>query len=58
MAKNRKKLNRQACKTFELDLTDYVTGDITFLTKAGQKKLFTHLRKCPACGRGKRPMRS
>jgi len=37
------------CKQYELDLTDYVMGDMTFLTKEKQEKLFEHLRKCARC---------
>jgi hypothetical protein len=37
------------CKEFELDLTDYVMGETTFLTKEKQSALFEHLRKCDQC---------
>jgi len=37
------------CKEFELDLTDYVMGETTFLTKEKQEALFEHLRKCSQC---------
>lgn len=38
-----------ACTEYEMDLTDYVRGDMTFLTKEKQDKLFVHLRKCVKC---------
>ncbi len=41
--------SRPECKQYELDLTDYVMGDMTFLTKEKQEKLFEHLRKCALC---------
>jgi hypothetical protein len=41
--------DRTDCKQYELDLTDYVMGDMTFLTKEKQEKLFDHLRKCAPC---------
>ncbi|MFH1231305.1 MAG: winged helix-turn-helix domain-containing protein [Planctomycetota bacterium] len=37
------------CTEFEMDLTDYVTGDTTFLTKEREAKLFEHLRQCKTC---------
>jgi hypothetical protein len=37
------------CEQYKLDLTDYATGDMTFLTKKKQQKLFEHLRKCSEC---------
>jgi len=40
---------KSECKQYELDLTDYVMGDMTFLTKEKQEKLFEHLRKCAKC---------
>ncbi|MEK7309448.1 MAG: winged helix-turn-helix domain-containing protein [Planctomycetota bacterium] len=39
------------CKNFELDLTDYVMGDTTFLTRKKQEKLFEHLGTCQECRR-------
>jgi len=49
MAKSRDKMTAPGCKEVELDLTDYITGDMTFLTKAKQVKLFAHLRACADC---------
>lgn len=43
------KRNKADCEKYQLDLTDYVTGDMTFLTKQKQQKLFAHLRKCQTC---------
>jgi len=37
------------CEPYQLDLTDYVTGDMTFLTKEKQEKLFEHLKQCAEC---------
>lgn len=37
------------CEPYQLDLTDYVTGDMTFLTKEKQEQLFDHLRQCAEC---------
>lgn len=37
------------CEPYQLDLTDYVTGDMTFLTKEKQEQLFDHLRQCAKC---------
>ncbi|MDI6733795.1 MAG: tetratricopeptide repeat protein [Planctomycetota bacterium] len=37
------------CEKFELDLTDYARGDITFLDKTAQENLINHLRQCPEC---------
>jgi len=37
------------CEKYKLDLLDYATGEITFLTKKKQEQLFAHLRKCSAC---------
>jgi hypothetical protein len=48
MAKDKKDIKTQ-CKEFELDLTDYVIGETTFLTKEKQEKLFEHLRTCAEC---------
>lgn len=47
MKEKSKKTN--ACTEFEMDLTDYVTGDRTFLTKDKEMKLFDHLRQCAKC---------
>jgi hypothetical protein len=41
--------NRKECQAYELDLTDYVRGDTTCLTKEKQVKLFAHLRQCAQC---------
>ncbi|MFH1227281.1 MAG: winged helix-turn-helix domain-containing protein [Planctomycetota bacterium] len=50
MARPKKEMNnKSACQEFEMDLTDYVTGDPTFLTKDRQTKLFEHLRTCADC---------
>jgi len=43
------KRNKAVCEKYQLDLTDYVTGDMTFLTKQKQQELFAHLRKCQTC---------
>lgn len=37
------------CDKYKLDLMDYATGEMTFLTKEKQKQLFAHLRKCAGC---------
>ncbi|MBI4835103.1 MAG: winged helix-turn-helix domain-containing protein [Planctomycetes bacterium] len=37
------------CSEMEMDLTDYVMGDTTFLTREKEEKLFAHLRVCPKC---------
>ena len=52
MAKESKSVKKNKagnCKEFELDLTDYVMGETTFLTKEKQDALFEHLRKCSQC---------
>jgi len=41
--------NNKECEQYEMDLTDYVRGDKTFLTREKQEALFAHLRKCPRC---------
>ncbi|MBI4712969.1 MAG: winged helix-turn-helix domain-containing protein [Planctomycetes bacterium] len=43
------KSKKSACKKFEMDITDYVLGDRTFLTKSKEKKLLVHLGKCLRC---------
>lgn len=48
MGKEKKDIKAK-CKDFELDLTDYVMGDATFLTKKKQEKLFEHLMNCQEC---------
>jgi len=48
MEKKKKQMKKQ-CKEFELDLTDYVMGETTFLTTEKQEKLFEHLRQCAKC---------
>ncbi|MDI6789044.1 MAG: zf-HC2 domain-containing protein, partial [Planctomycetota bacterium] len=49
MEKQTKQMSKKRCKEFELDLTDYVMGETTFLTKEKQEKLFEHLRQCAKC---------
>lgn len=49
MARKPREMTKPDCRDFELDLTDYVTGDATFLTKEKQAKLFDHLRTCQQC---------
>jgi hypothetical protein len=52
MAKETKSVKKNKgcnCKEFEMDLTDYVMGETTFLTKEKQEALFEHLRKCDQC---------
>ncbi len=39
----------QPCTEFEMDLTDYVTGERTFLTPEREQKLYEHLRCCKTC---------
>ena len=50
MGKEKKDLKAK-CTDFELDLTDYVMGDATFLTKKKQEALFKHLIACKECRR-------
>jgi hypothetical protein len=38
-----------ACTEFEMDLTDYVTGDRTFLTPEKETQLMAHIRQCKTC---------
>lgn len=53
MATNCKnKNNPNECSEIEMDMTDYVMGDITFLTKESQQRLFKHLLKCKQCRKG------
>jgi len=39
----------KVCTEFEMDLTDYVTGERTFLTPEREQKLYEHLRQCKTC---------
>jgi protein involved in temperature-dependent protein secretion len=43
------KLTSNECTEMEMDLTDYVMGDMAFLTKEKQQRLFKHLLECEQC---------
>lgn len=47
--KTTKQTHPDGCEKYQLDLTDYVTGDMTFLTKEKQEQLFEHLKQCAKC---------
>lgn len=49
MKKTTKKSSNKKCAQFEMDLTDYVTGERTFLTPERETKLMEHLRQCKSC---------
>ena len=50
MTPNQNNSHKQGeCSEIEMDLTDYVMGDMTFLTKEKQQNLFKHLMECAKC---------
>ncbi|MFA5793883.1 MAG: hypothetical protein WC980_02260 [Candidatus Brocadiia bacterium] len=45
----KKTVRRDSCAKYKMDILDYVTGDMTFITAQKQKALLIHVRKCPRC---------
>lgn len=49
MLKLKRNSKVNGCEPYKLDLMDYATGEMTFLTKGKQRRLFNHLRGCASC---------